>query len=463
VCRWQIGHCHSLTDNREATEREFPMTLRTFKKGVHPHDHKTRTASLPVEDVPIPELLRIPVAQHLGKPAVPVKQRGDEVMPGELLCDADGFVSARVHSPVHGKIKKIVQQPLPAGRMSDHIEIAVNVEETQAHQWQRREVDLDALDRDTVVEGIRDAGIVGMGGATFPTHVKFSPPPTAEIDTLVINGVECEPYLTCDHRLMLERTAELLEAVRILNRGFGFKRILFGIESNKPDAIEAVSRAAAEFPDTPIEIVPLKVKYPQGAEKMLIYAACGRTVPAGKLPLEIGVIVANVFTLVAIEDWFFWGKPLIDRVITVSGDGIKSARNLRAPIGTPFEDLVEACGGFNGDVAKVLVGGPMMGVALPTLDYSLTKGSSGLLFLTRAEVPAESPCIRCARCVDACPMNLMPLKLAAYAEAQKFVEAKQHNLNDCFECGSCAYVCPSKIKLVAWIRYAKNYVRVHKL
>ncbi|TVQ38829.1 MAG: electron transport complex subunit RsxC [Spirochaetaceae bacterium] len=452
-----------LAEGDAATEREFPMPVRTFKKGVHPHDHKERTASSAVEDTPVPALLRIPVSQHLGKPALPVKGRGDEVVPGELICDADGFVSARVHSPVYGKVKRIVQQPLPAGRMSDYIEIEVNVEETQAHEWQRRDVDLDALDRKAVVDGIRDAGVVGMGGATFPTHVKFSPPPTAEIDTLVINGVECEPYLTCDHRLMLERTTELVEAIRILHRGFSFKRILFGIESNKPDAIEAVSTAAAGVSDTPIEIVPLKVKYPQGAEKMLIYAANGRTVPAGKLPLEIGVVVANVFTLVAIEDWFFWGKPLVDRVITVSGDGIKEARNLRAPIGTPFSDLVDGCGGIVGDVTKVIAGGPMMGVALPTLDYSVTKGSSGLLFLTNAEVVDESPCIRCGRCVDVCPMNLMPLKLAAYARAGKFLEARALHLNDCFECGSCAYACPARIKLVAWIRYAKNYVRVHKL
>lgn len=439
------------------------MTLKTFKRGVHPHDHKARTAGLPTEDVPLPETLLIPVSQHLGKPATPVKSRGDEVMPGELLCDADGFVSAKVHSPVYGKVKRIVQQPLPGGRMSDYLEVTVNVEETQAHRWERREVDFSALDRTTVVEGIQNAGIVGMGGATFPTHVKFSPPPTAEVDTLVINGVECEPYLTCDHRLMLERTEHLIDAIRILHRGFGFKRILFGIESNKPDALEAVTAAAAAVEDTPVEVVPLQVKYPQGAEKMLIYAACGRTVPAGKLPLEVGVVVANVFTLAAIGDWFFFGKPLIDRVITVSGDGIGEAKNLRAPIGTPFADLAAACGGIAETVTKVIAGGPMMGVALPTLDYSLTKGSSGLLFLTDAEVPDESPCIRCGRCVDVCPMNLMPLKLAAYAKAEMFAEAKRHNLNDCFECGSCAYNCPAKIQLVAWIRYAKNYVRVHKI
>lgn len=439
------------------------MTLKTFKRGVHPHDHKARTAGLPTEDVPLPETLLIPVSQHLGKPATPVKSRGDEVMPGELLCDADGFVSAKVHSPVYGKVKRIVQQPLPGGRMSDYLEVTVNVEETQAHRWERREVDFSALDRTTVVEGIQNAGIVGMGGATFPTHVKFSPPPTAEVDTLVINGVECEPYLTCDHRLMLERTEHLIDAIRILHRGFGFKRILFGIESNKPDALEAVTAAAAAVEDTPVEVVPLQVKYPQGAEKMLIYAACGRTVPAGKLPLEVGVVVANVFTLAAIGDWFFFGKPLIDRVITVSGDGIAEAKNLRAPIGTPFADLAAACGGVSETVTKVIAGGPMMGVALPTLDYSLTKGSSGLLFLTDAEVPDESPCIRCGRCVDVCPMNLMPLKLAAYAKAEMFAEAKRHNLNDCFECGSCAYNCPAKIQLVAWIRYAKNYVRVHKI
>ncbi len=448
---------------RSSVEREYSMTLKTFRKGVHPHDHKELTDSRAIEAVSLPETLLIPLSQHLGKPATPVKERGAEVMPGEVIGEADGFVSAKVHSPVYGTIKKIVQQPLPAGRMSDYVEITVDREQTTEHVWQPRELDWDGLTRESVTAGIRDAGIVGMGGATFPTHVKFSPPPTAEIDTLVINGVECEPYLTCDHRLMLEYTTHLLDAIRILHRGFAFKKILFGIESNKPDAVETVTRAASEVTDTPIEVVPLKVKYPQGAEKMLIFAATGRTVPAGKLPLEVGVIVSNVFTLSAIADWFLTGKPLVDRVITVSGNGVQNPRNLRALIGTPFAHLVEACGGLSDSVTKVLAGGPMMGVALPTLDYSVTKGSSGLLFLTDAEVPAESNCIKCGRCVDACPMNLMPLTLAAYAKAHKFLAAKELHLNDCFECGACAYNCPAKIKLVAWIRYAKNYARVHKL
>jgi len=249
-------------------------------------------------------------------------------------------------------------------------------------------------------------------------------------------------------------------AVRLLHRAYDFKGIYFGVEENKPDALVAFQAALADFPELPAKVVPLEVKYPQGAEKMLIYAATGRVVPAGGLPLDIGVIVSNVATLNAVYEAFYLNKPLVDRVVTVSGDGIRNPKNLLVPLGTPFEHLVEAAGGVKDATAKVVVGGPMMGVAVPTLDYSVMKGTSGVLFLTQKDVPEETPCIKCGKCVRVCPMNLMPLKLAAYAKAGKFLEAKELGVADCFECGSCAFGCPAKIRIVAWVRYAKNYIRV---
>lgn len=436
------------------------MSLLSFKKGVHPPSSKSATADSPIERAPLPESVQVPLSQHLGAPPRMVKERGDEVEVGELLAEASGKISANIHSPVAGKIKKIVDRPLPGGKMTQYVEITVDQEKTGDHRFERQDVDLKNLDRKTLAQAMRDAGIVGMGGATFPTDVKYSPPPTAEIDTLVINGVECEPFLTCDHRLMLEQTEELLEGCRLLQAAYGFETIYIGIEANKPDAIEAFEKKAAAFADLPLKVAALEVKYPQGAEKMLIKALTDRTVPMGKLPMEVGTIVSNVQTLYAIYEAVYYRKPLIERVVTVTGSGINAPRNLRATIGTPLESLVDTCDGMSEEVDKVVVGGPMTGMALPTLDYSVAKGSSGFLFFTRADQQPEGPCIRCGRCVSACPMNLMPLKLAAYAKAEKFEEAKELDAAACFECGSCAFGCPAKIDIVAWIRYAKNYIRV---
>ncbi len=439
------------------------MSLLTFKKGVHPPSSKDATAAKAIERAPIPDTILVPLSQHLGAPSKPVKSRGDEVAVGEQLSEAASKISAGVHSPVAGKIKKLVDKPLPGGKMAQYMEITVDHEATEAHEFERQDIDLSTLDRKTVTSRMREAGIVGMGGATFPTDVKFSPPPTATLDTLIINGVECEPYLTCDHRLMLENTRELLEGCRALHAAYSFEAIYIGIESNKPDAVEAFEKEAASFADLPLRVVPLAVKYPQGAEKMLIKALTGRTVPMGGLPLEVGVIVSNVQTIFATYEAIFYNKPLIERVVTLSGAGINSPKNVRAAVGTPLENLVEFCDGISEDVDKVVVGGPMTGAALPTLDYSVAKGTSGFLFFTEADYTPEGPCIRCGRCVSACPMNLMPLKLAAYAKAEKFEDAKALDVNACFECGACAFGCPAKIDIVAWIRYAKNYIRVKGL
>lgn len=434
------------------------MRTVTFKKGVHPRYRKESTAVRPIETIDLPDLVSIPLLEHLGAPSKPVKAKGDTVSPGDLLAESGGKISARIHSPVAGTVKRIIQKPLPGGRMCDSIEIDVDKEATQSHAFPPVDVNPESLTRDVLLAKIAEAGIVGMGGATFPTSVKYASP--NPLDVLVVNGAECEPYLTCDHRLMVEQAPAILSAVRLLHHAFSFGKICIGIEENKPDALLAMEAAAREAAGLPIEVVALKVKYPQGAEKMLIKAATGRVVPAGGLPLDVGVIVSNVATLFAIYEAIHLGKPLIDRVVTVGGEGVAKPRNLRVPIGTPLEHLATACGGPASDTQKVVIGGPMMGVAVPSLDYAVMKGTSGVLFLTKEEIPEESPCIRCGRCVRSCPMNLMPLKLAAYAKAGKFEEAKGLGVSDCFECGACAYGCPARIPIVGWIRYAKNYIRV---
>jgi len=436
------------------------MLKSLIRGGVHPSYQKGLASDKPITVAPIPEKLEIPLSQHLGIPATPVVSKGDIVSPGDVIAEAPKLISANVHSPVAGKVRAIVQKPLPGGRMCDYVEIQVDQEATAEWNWERTEVDFAEVDAKWLAQTMRKAGIVGMGGATFPTDVKFSPPPTASIDTFILNGAECEPYLTCDHRMMVEHTREILEGIRLINAAFGFDRIVVAIEKNKPDAIEAFRRVALEMDALGVDVVGLDVLYPQGAEKMLIRSVTGRVVPAGRLPFEVGVIVANVQTVYAIQQAAYLGKPLVDRVVTVSGAGIAEPANIRALVGTPVTQLVDLAGGHADQTTKVVAGGPMTGIALPSLEYSVTKGLSGLLFLTQADYPDESPCIHCGTCVDVCPMRLMPLKLAAFARAGKFEEAKATNLADCFECGCCAWACPSNIKIVSWIKYAKNYIRV---
>jgi electron transport complex protein RnfC len=439
------------------------MARTTFPKGVHPPEEKDRTVGSAITNLPLPETISLPISQHLGKPPKVVKKRGDTVQLGEMLAEADGFISAHVHSPVAGKIKKQLQLPLPGGRMSEYLEIEVDPEETEAQRFSERDFDPESVDHEKLVEMLKEAGIVGMGGATFPAHVKFSPPKGKTLDTLIVNGAECEPFLTCDHQVMLEHARQIIAAIRVLHKAMGFEQILVGIEENKSDAAERMREEAEAHADLPLKVITTKVKYPQGAEKHLIHALTGRVVPKGKLPLEVGAVVSNVQTIYAMYEAFYKGKPLIDRVLTVSGDGIASPSNVRAPLGTPLSNLYEFCGGITGEPRKMIAGGPMMGIALPTVDYSVMKGSSGYLLFTEPEVPEEGPCIMCGRCVQACPMNLVPLRIAALAKAEKFEEAKALDATSCVECGACAYRCPAKIRLVAWIRYAKNLINIRGL
>jgi len=439
------------------------MVKTSFPKGVHPPEEKDRTSNIPITDLPLPEKILIPLSQHLGKPAKATKGRGDTVTVGERIGEADGFISAHVHSPVSGKIKKLVQLPLPGGRMGEYMEIEVDKEATEAFSFPEKEFDLENATQETVAHKLKEAGIVGMGGATFPANVKFTPPKGKTLDSLIINGAECEPYLTCDHRMMLEHAAEIMAAIRILHKAYAFEQILVGIEENKSDAAQALKEEADKYQDLPIQVITTKVKYPQGAEKMLIQALTGRIVPKGKLPLEVGAVVSNVQTVYAMYEAFYREKPLIERVLTVTGDGIAEPKNIRAPLGTPIAKLYEFCGGMKSEPRKMIAGGPMMGIALPTIDYSVMKGSSGYLLFDNPSVPEEGPCIMCGRCVQACPMNLVPLRIAALAKAEQYADAKEYDATSCVECGACAYGCPAKIRLVAWIRYAKNFINIRGL
>ncbi len=434
------------------------MALLTFKGGVHPPDNKALAAGAAIKDAQPPKQAVIPLSQHIGAPCNCVVEVGQEVKKGQLIGEPTAFVSAPVHASVSGKVVALTQVPNAMGRMVQ----AVVVENDGKEEWTQLQDNPDymSLSPDELKEKIKNAGIVGMGGATFPTHVKLSPPKEKPIDVVIINGAECEPYLTADHRLMVERPEEVIEGLKILMKILGVSKGYVGIENNKPDAIEKMTEAASREPN--IEVKALEVKYPQGAEKMLIKAIVDREVPAGGLPMDVGVVVQNVGTAVAIYEACRYGKPLIERVVTVTGRGVKQPGNLMARIGTPIGQLIEECGGFTDNPKKVILGGPMMGFAQFSLDVPVTKGTSGVLVLSEQEyVSSEKygPCIRCGRCVDACPMGLMPLMLSLLSEKGHYEDTKDYNIMDCFECGTCTYVCPAKRPIVQHIRLAKSLIK----
>lgn len=430
----------------------------TFKGGVHPPESKELAEHHGIETLPLPQQVIIPVQQHLGAPAEPIVNVGDEVKVGDKVCDAKGYVSVPSHASISGKVKAIEKRPHPVGGnvLSIIIEGDGKDEFSPAIAPVPNYMAQEAAD---MKRKIQDAGLAGMGGAAFPTHVKLSPPADKPIDTFILNGAECEPYLTADHRLMLERPNEILEGVRIIMKILGCKAGYIAIEKNKPDAISLMHKLL-DASGEKIKIVPLNVKYPQGAEKQLIKAITNRKVPAGGLPMDVGCLVHNVGTAKAIYDAIASNKPLFERVVTVTGKGIKNPKNVLVRIGTPFQNLIDFCGGISNDTLKIINGGPMMGIAQYTLDVPVTKGTSGILALTKAEVqlPEPEPCIRCARCVDACPMNLLPNTLARIIEYKRFNEAHQFGVLDCIECGSCAFVCPSKIRHVHYLKFGKYEV-----
>jgi electron transport complex protein RnfC len=434
------------------------MGLATFRGGVHPPEMKELAREASITPLAPPKTVVIPLSQHIGAPCSATVEIGEEVKMGQVVGSADAFVSAPVHASVSGKVVAIGEFPNPMGRMVP----SVVIENNGNDEWvELKGADPEALSPEDIKGLIRDAGIVGMGGASFPTMVKLSPPKEKPIDTVILNGAECEPYLNADFRLMLERPEDVLDGLRIFMRSLGVQKGFVGIESNKPEAVAKMQEAAKGMQD--ITVQALEVKYPQGAEKMLIKALTGREVPnRGGLPMDVGVVVQNIGTAVAVSDAVRRGKPLLERVVTVTGGGINEARNLLVRVGTMVGELVDACGGLSDDSVKVISGGPMMGFALSTLDVPVTKGTSGITVMKSGEAvhtDRYDNCIRCGSCIDVCPMGLMPSMLSVLSEAGEYEECKEYGLWDCFECGSCAYVCPAKRPVVQFVRLAKSQTK----
>jgi electron transport complex protein RnfC len=433
--------------------------LKTFKKGgVHPAENKI-SADKPIEKLSLPEQVAIPIAQHIGAPSKPVVSKKDKIKAGDVIAESTGFVSSNIHSSVSGTVLKIDHVIETSGFKQPSVVIKV-----EGDEW-RDDIDTsDDLKQDIslsgkeIVDKVLKAGIVGMGGATFPSHVKLSVPEGKTIDTLIINGVECEPYLTSDHRVMLERGEEMMVGIQLLMKALGVERAMIGIENNKPDAINHVNELVKDKDG--IEVYPLKVKYPQGGEKQLIKALINREVPSGGLPLDVGTVVHNVGTALAVYEAVQKNKPLIERVVTVTGKTVEKPSNFLVRIGTPVEKLLEAAGGIPDDAGKVVSGGPMMGKALKSFDVPIVKGTSGILVMPNKEAKRynERNCIRCSKCVSACPMGLEPYLLKKLAEQERYEELEENDVMDCMECGSCSYTCPAYVPLLDYIRLGKSKV-----
>ena len=428
-----------------------------FSGGVHPPERKI-TADVPTEDLIPPDIVIIPLQQHLGAPSEVKVEVGESVKIGDKIGEAQGFVSVPCHSSVSGTVKAIEERPHPLGGNAMAIVIENDGKEDYSSDIEADAHYLD-LKPEEMIRRIREAGIVGMGGAAFPTHVKLSPPPEKPIDTFILNGAECEPYLTSDHRLMLEHPKDVLLGMQIIVKILGCKNCYIGIEKNKPDAIDIMRKTAKEM-GLDYTILGFNVKYPQGAEKQLILAAVGRQVPRGGLPMDVGCLVQNVGTAKAVYDAVSSRKPLIERVVTVTGSAVTTPKNLNVRVGTPYARLFEQCGGLTDNIGKIIMGGPMMGIGQFYQEIPVTKGTSGIVVLTAKESKLDEPgpCIACARCVDSCPMGLMPTHIASYVKHGNLAQAKEYGILDCIECGCCAFVCPARIPLVHYMKYGKNQI-----
>ncbi len=433
--------------------------LKTFKTGgVHPSENKLSEKQR-IEVLTLPKVAYIPVSQHLGAPASVLVNRGEAVKTGQLIAKGEAFISANIHSSVSGKVRKIEE----ITDVSGYKKMAVIID-VEGDEWEEgidrnpllnKEI---VLSQKEIIQKINSMGVVGLGGATFPSHVKLMVPEGKKAEVLIINGVECEPYLTSDHRLMLEKGEELMVGIKLLMISLGVNKALIGIENNKQDAIQNISGLAKNYPG--VEVIGLKVKYPQGAEKQLIKALIDREVPSGKLPIEVGTVVHNAGTAYAIYEAVQKNKPLFERVVTITGKSVKRPSNFLVRIGTPVSELIEAAGGLPEDTGKVICGGPMMGKALNSLEVPIVKGTSGILILNKKESNRINPthCIRCGKCVTVCPMGLEPYLLEKLVLIDNFDKAEHERIMDCMECGSCHFTCPSGRPLLDYIRYGKSEV-----
>lgn len=435
----------------------------SFKQGIHPRYKEGLTWQKPLQKAQIPEKVIIPLQQHIGAPCSPLVQKGDKVQKGQKIGDTEGFVSAPVHASISGQVKEIKEIRLPTGERGQAAVIeSENYRAKESLEQLKIPFDPESAAPEEIRSIIREAGITGMGGAMFPTHVKLNIPENKDIEYFILNGAECEPYLTVDERVMMEWTEEIIQGMKYIMSALKVKKGIVAIEDNKQEAIKIFRDIAAD--EEQIEVKVFKTKYPQGGERMLIKAALDREVPEGGLPLDVGVVVNNVLTAASVCRALKEGMPLIERPVCVTGEALEEPGNYIARIGTPIKDLIEQAGGFKSKPGKVIVGGPMMGVAQPDLEAPLIKGSSGILALPRDLVEVSPPlsCIRCARCVDACPMHLMPTKLMNFVKEDMIEKAEAMKLESCIECGCCSYVCPSRIPLVHYFRLGKAELQARK-
>jgi electron transport complex protein RnfC len=433
----------------------------SFKHGVHPPENKEETNKLPIRQFAFAPLIILPMQQHIGAPSKIIVREGQEVARGQLLAVADGYMSVPLHSPVSGTIRKISKVPVISGQMTEGIYLEPFPSSGQEVS-EGSPVSLDASP-EQILKGIQDAGIVGLGGAAFPTHVKLKIPDGKSCEFLIINGIECEPYLTTDHRIMLEQAEDIFIGIRYLLKATGAKEVIIGIEANKQDAADLLTQKIPSGMAVSVKVVP--VKYPQGAEKMLITSLLGKEVPSGGLPIDVKAVVVNVATTAEIGRLLPHGQGIQERVITISGPGVKKKGNYLIPIGTPLRYVLEQVDAAD-NISEVYMGGPMMGVAVSNLDISIVKGTSGIIVFGEQDINKTDkifPCIKCGACVDACPISLNPSKLGILAKSEAYeMMADDFNLMDCFECGSCSFVCPSNIPLVQYFRLSKSILRKRK-
>ncbi len=430
----------------------------TFPHGIHPDENKGLTAHIPIRRLPFAPQLVLPLSQHFGAPSEPIAHPGQEVVRGEPIATAKGFMSVPLHAPATGKIKGIELMPTAKGPRTPAILLDVYPGDSQEVRYEA-ERDVDQMTQQEIVQAVQDTGLVGLGGAAFPTHVKLSPPKEHSVHTVLINGCECEPFLTTDHRVMLEQTEELITGTRILMKALGATKAIIATEDNKLDAVEAIQAALPQ--GSPIEARAVQTKYPQGAEKMLAKALLGLEIPSGGYPSSVGVGVFNAASTAELGALLPLSQGVIERVVTVTGPGIEKRGNYMVPIGTPIRFILERLG-FRGDASCLIMGGPMMGNSVSSLDVPITKGCGGLLVLTESILESQLeqkvyPCISCGQCLEACPMLLNPSQLGKLANKHRYEEMQSDfHLNDCFECGCCSYVCPSGIPLVQYFRIAKS-------